>query len=80
MKSIISAICLLLIPVSLLLITACSGDEENVQQESAIDQAVKTVADRAVDYIQTPIEKAEAVKEIEEARQGRMEEQNPQPE
>lgn len=77
MKSIISSICLLLTMTSFLLLTACSSDEEEIQESSSIDRAVKEVADRAVDYIQTPIEKAEAVKEIEEARQGHIEEQNP---
>ncbi|MEJ2058500.1 MAG: hypothetical protein P8X39_11760 [Desulfofustis sp.] len=77
MKSIISTICLLLTTTSFLLIPACSGDEEEVQKDSSIDRAVKEVADRAVDYIQTPIEKAEAVKEIEEVRRRELEEQNP---
>ena len=60
--------------ISSLLLLGCSQDQEE-KQESAIDRATKEVADRAVSQIKTPLEKAEAVKEIEEQRTDRMEEQ-----
>ena len=51
----------------LLLLTSCSsGDEED--QSSVIDEAVQKTADKAVAYIKEPIDKAEAVKELEEER------------
>jgi len=53
--------------VWLLLLTSCSsGDEE--EKSSVIDEAVQKTADKAVEYIKDPIEKAEAVKELEEER------------
>jgi hypothetical protein len=52
----------------------CSQDEEE-KGESSIDRATKEVADKIVTQIKTPLEKAEAVKEIEEQRTGRLEEQ-----
>jgi len=76
MKSIQSTVLLLLLLVLPPYITGCSGDEESVEQDSVIDQAVQKVADRGVDYIQTPIEKAKAVKEIEDARRSQLEEQS----
>ncbi len=60
--------------ISSLLLLGCSQDQEE-KQESAIDRATKEVADKAVRQIKTPLEKAEAVKEIEEQRTDRMEEQ-----
>jgi hypothetical protein len=51
-----------------LLLSACSQEEEEVRQESSIDRATKEVADKVVDQIKTPLEKAEAVKEIEDQR------------
>lgn len=77
MKPIISIFFLLLLYTFLFQMTGCSGDEENVQNDSVIDQAVQKVADSGVDYIQTPIEKAKAVKDIEEARNQQLEEQSP---
>ena len=62
------------IVISSLLLLGCSQEQEETQ-ESSIDRATKEVADRAVKQIKTPLEKAEAVKEIEEQRTDRMEEQ-----
>lgn len=64
-------ICLL----SCLLLIGCSQDEEETGSDSAIDRATKKVADTAVERIKTPLEKAEAVKEIEEQRRDKLDEQ-----
>ncbi len=50
------------------LLSSCSGDQDKKEEESSIDRATKDVADKIVDHIKTPIEKAEAVKDIEEER------------
>jgi len=76
-KPIISISFLLLSYPFLFQMTGCSGDDENVQNDSVIDQAVQKVADSGVGYIQTPIEKANAVKDIEEARHQQLKEQSP---
>ncbi len=57
------------------LLTGCPADQDGEEKSGSIDRATKKVADAAVDYIQTPKDKAEAVKEIEEARRNRLEEQ-----
>ena len=64
----------LVLLISSLMLLGCSQDQEE-KQESSIDRATKEVADRAVQQIKTPLEKAEAVREIEEQRTDRMEEQ-----
>ena len=51
-----------------LLLLGCSGDQEENEKQSSIDKATKEVADKIVDHIKTPIEKAEAVKQAEEDR------------
>ena len=56
------------------LLTGCPAEQDE-EKSGSIDRATKKVADAAVDYIQTPKEKAEAVKEIEEARHKTFEEQ-----
>ncbi|MGI9538151.1 MAG: hypothetical protein ACR2PB_13865 [Desulfocapsaceae bacterium] len=61
--------------LSCLLLVACSEEEEEARNESAIDRATKEVATTVVEQIKTPLEKAEAVKELEEQRTDRMEEQ-----
>ena len=61
--------------MSCLLLIACSEEEEEARSESAIDRATKEVATAAVEQIKTPLEKAEAVKELEEQRGDRLEEQ-----
>lgn len=66
---------LLIWVMSSLLLIACSDEEEEAGNESAIDRAAKEVATAAVEQIKTPLEKAEAVKELEEQRTDRMEEQ-----
>ena len=58
-----------------LMFCACSQEKEEVQKESSIDRATKAVADKAVEQIKTPLEKAEAVKEIEEQRRDELEKQ-----
>ena len=62
--------------IALLLIISCSGEGDEEGNGSAIDRATKEVADEAVKRIKTPIEKAEAVKDIEEARHEKFEEQS----
>lgn len=59
----------------LVLLVSCSSDEGMDDDQSAIDQAVQKTADKAVQYIQEPIDKAEAVKVIEEERTSKLEEQ-----
>ena len=61
--------------LSCMLLIGCSHDEDETAGESAIDRATKKVADSAVEKIKTPLEKAEAVKEIEEQRTDKLEEQ-----
>lgn len=56
------------------LVSGCSEDR-NEPQESSIDRATKEVADTVVEQIKTPLDKAEAVKEIEEQRRAQQEEQ-----
>ena len=58
-----------------LILCTCSQEEEEVQKESSIDRATKAVADKAVKQIKTPLEKAEAVKEIEEQRRDELQKQ-----
>lgn len=61
--------------LSIFMLTSCSTDQDKEEGKSSIDQATKKVADTAVEYIKTPIEKAEAVKEIEEERGRKLKEQ-----
>ena len=58
-----------------LLLIGCSHDEDEKGSESAIDRTTKKVADTAVEKIKTPLEKAEAIKVIEEQRTDKLEEQ-----
>ena len=58
-----------------LMLCACSQEEEEAGKESSIDRATKAVADKAVEQIKTPLEKAEAVKEIEEQRRDELQKQ-----
>ncbi len=60
--------------LSCVMLFGCSQDEEE-KGESSIDRATKEVAGKIVTQIKTPLEKAEAVKEIEEQRTDRLEEQ-----
>ena len=59
---------LLLCLCMVFLLLGCSGEPEENEKQSSIDKATKEVADKIVDHIKTPIEKAEAVKEVEENR------------
>lgn len=58
-----------------LLLCGCSPDEEENRNESSIDRFTKQTADKAVEQIKTPLEKAEAVKEIEEQRREQLQKQ-----
>jgi len=58
----------------LLVLMSCSSGEESDTQ-SAIDEAVQKTADKAVHYIKDPINKAEAIKELEEERTRTQDEQ-----
>ena len=66
---------ILLAAAALVLLVSCSSDEAADDKQSAIDQAVQKTADTAVRYIKDPIEKAEAVKTVEEDRTRKLEEQ-----
>ena len=66
---------LLVLLISCLILISCSEEEEEARSESSIDRATKEVATTVVERIKTPLEKAEAVKEIEEQRTDRLEEQ-----
>lgn len=59
-----------------MLMSGCSREGEEESDGSAIDRATKEVADKVVEQIKTPIDKAEAVKDSEEARHDRFEEQS----
>ena len=61
--------------IASLLLIGCSEEEQESRSESAIDRATKEVATTVVEQIKTPLEKAEAVKDIEEQRMKRQEEQ-----
>ncbi len=58
-----------------LLLLGCSGEQEENEKQSSIDKATKEVADKIVEHIKTPIEKAEAVKEVEEDRTRELQKQ-----
>ncbi len=59
----------------LVLMVSCSSDDSAKEEQSAIDRAVQKTADKAVRYIKEPINKAEAVKTVEEERTRKLEEQ-----
>ena len=61
--------------MSTLLLCGCSPDEEENRNESSIDRFTKKTADKAVERIKTPLEKAEAVQEIEEQRREQLQKQ-----
>jgi hypothetical protein len=65
-------ICLLIAALT----PSCSREQDQAEDEpSVIEQGTKAVADEMVERIRQPIEKAEAVKEIEEARRERLQKQ-----
>lgn len=64
--------CLVCIFLMSVLLVSCSSDQE---EKSAIDRAVQETADKAVKYIKEPIDKAEAIKGVEEERTRKLEEQ-----
>lgn len=55
------------------LLVSCSADQD--EEPSAIDEAVKETADEMVKHIKEPIDKAEALKVIEEERTRKLDEQ-----
>ena len=58
------------------LLVSCSSEQDQAEDEpTVIEQGTKAVADEMVQRIRQPIEKAEAVKQIEEARHERLQEQ-----
>lgn len=59
----------------ILLSQACCSDSQTEQESSAVEKATKEVADEMVERIRRPIDKAEAVKEIEQARRDQLKEQ-----
>ncbi|MBT8354969.1 MAG: hypothetical protein KJO60_10635 [Desulfofustis sp.] len=66
---------LLICIICCLLLFSCSQEEDEIRQESSIDRATKEVADKVVEQIKTPLEKAEAVREIEEQRREQLQKQ-----
>ncbi|MBT8344837.1 MAG: hypothetical protein KJO28_00935 [Desulfofustis sp.] len=66
---------LLICIICCLLLSSCSQEEDEIRQESSIDRATKEVADKVVEQIKTPLEKAEAVREIEEQRREQLQKQ-----
>jgi hypothetical protein len=57
-------------------VPSCSSEQDQAEDEpTVIEQGTKAVADEIVERIRQPIEKAEAVKEIEETRRERLQEQ-----
>jgi len=58
-----------------LLLAGCSSEQGDEEEKSIIRQKTDEVATEIVDHIRQPIDKAEAVKEIEEARRAQYEEQ-----
>ena len=67
-KSIVTAL-------TVFLLISCSSDDGADGEESVVDQAVQKTADKAVRYIQEPIDKAQAVKVSEEERMRKLDEQ-----
>lgn len=58
------------------LMVSCSSEQDQAEDEpTVIEQGTKAVADEMVQRVRQPIEKAEAVKQIEEARHERLQEQ-----
>jgi hypothetical protein len=58
------------------LMVSCSSEQDQAEDEpTVIEQSTKAVANEMVQRIRQPIEKAEAVKQIEEARHERLQEQ-----
>ena len=57
----------------LLLLFACSSDQDQEEKTGKIEQATKEVATEMVEHIQKPIDKAQAVKSIEEERNKQFE-------
>lgn len=74
-SGVLSPVKVLLAAAALILLVSCSSDEAADDKQSAIDQAVQKTADTAVRYIKDPIEKAEAVKTVEDDRTRKLEEQ-----
>lgn len=66
---------ILLASLLLVLMVSCSSDDTADDEQSVIDEAVQKTADKAVKYIKEPINKAEAVKVVEEERTRKLEEQ-----
>ncbi len=48
--------------------TACSQSEEEQEEKGQIEQMTDEMADEAVDMIQTPLDKARAVKKLGDKR------------
>ncbi len=59
---------LFIIVCILTMLTACSSEEQNVEEKSEIRKATDKVAHELVEDIQRPLDKAEAIKTLEEQR------------
>ena len=59
---------LFIIVCTLAMLTACSSEEQNVEEKSEIRKATDKVAHELVEDIQRPLDKAEAIKTMEDQR------------
>ena len=53
---------------TLAMLIACSNEEQNVEEKSEIRKATDKIAHELVEDIQQPLDKAEAIKTLEEQR------------
>lgn len=53
---------------TLAMLIACSSEEQNVEEKSEIRKATDKIAHELVEDIQQPLNKAEAIKTLEEQR------------
>lgn len=69
---------LLLITCTLALLINCSGEQRDEEKTSKIGKATDDMAHKMVENIQQPIDKAEAVKKLEEQRLDNIKKQTQQ--
>ncbi len=67
-------ISILLLLCYFLLCTSCSTDEE--KEKSSIDSLTEETAQKAVQYIQDPLDKAQAIEKLVNERSGEIEKES----
>ena len=67
-------ISILLLLCYFLLCTSCSTDEE--KEKSSIDSLTEETAQKAVQYIQDPLDKAQAIQKLVDERSGEIEKES----